>query len=75
MYQTPFQRRCSPRRCVFFATETDAGPAADVGQGRLERSSGLPIRMWFYPIEMIYPKMDKFVEMCFDLASPMNERL
>lgn len=31
--------------------------------------------MWFYPIEMIYPKMDKFVEMCFDLASPMNERL
>ena len=26
-------------------------------------------------IEKIYPEMDKFIEMCFDPASPMNERL
>lgn len=26
-------------------------------------------------IEESYPEMDKFIEMCFDPASPMNERL
>ncbi len=26
-------------------------------------------------VEKIYPEMDKFIEMCFDPGSPMNERL
>ena len=26
-------------------------------------------------VEKLYPEMDKFIEMCFDPASPMNERL
>ena len=26
-------------------------------------------------IEKVYPEMDKFIEMCFDPGSPINERL
>ncbi len=26
-------------------------------------------------VETLYPEMDKFIEMCFDSGSPMNERL
>ena len=26
-------------------------------------------------IEKVYPDMDKFIEMCFDPGSPINERL
>ena len=26
-------------------------------------------------IEKVYPEMDKFIEMCFDPSSPINERL
>ncbi len=26
-------------------------------------------------VEKLYPEMDKFIEMCFDPGSPMNERL
>ena len=26
-------------------------------------------------IEKAYPEMDKFIEMCFDPGSPMNEKL
>ena len=26
-------------------------------------------------IEKVYPEMDKFIEMCFELGSPINERL
>ncbi len=26
-------------------------------------------------VEKIYPEMDKFIQMCFDPGSPMNERL
>ena len=26
-------------------------------------------------VEKIYPEMEKFIEMCFDPGSPMNERL
>ena len=26
-------------------------------------------------VEKIYPEMEKFIEMCFDPSSPMNERL
>ena len=25
--------------------------------------------------EKVYPEMDKFIEMCFDPGSPINERL
>ena len=26
-------------------------------------------------VEKIYPEMEKFIEMCFDPGSPVNERL
>lgn len=42
--------------------------------GRTDNPHGL-----FYEnkpkIEVSYPEMDKFIEMCFDPSSPMNERL
>ncbi len=42
--------------------------------GRTDKSQGI-----LYEnkprVEKIYPEMDKFIEMCFDPGSPMNERL
>ena len=41
--------------------------SADKPQGKLYEGK--------MKIEKVYPEMDKFIEMCFDPGSPINERL